>query len=71
MMYIEENFELTIPTNISFTLFKYDYIDSVIISRIFKECKRIPTGKKGVSKIAVDSFKHAILSSARLRKELQ
>ena len=70
MMYTEENFELTIPTNISFTLFKYDYIDSVIISRIQKECKRISTGKKGVYKISVDSFKQAILSSSRLRKEL-
>ncbi len=71
MMYTEENFELTIPTNISFTLYKYDYIDSVIISRIFKECKKISTGKKGVYKISVNGFKQAILSSARLRKELE
>jgi len=70
-MYTEENFELTIPTNISFTLYKYDYIDSIISSRILKECKKVSTGRKGVYKISVDGFKQAILSSRRLRAELE
>ena len=39
MMLIDSTFELGIPTHISFTLFKYDYFDSVIISRVRKECK--------------------------------
>ena len=38
MMLIDSTFELGIPTHISFTLFKYDYFDSVIISRVRKEC---------------------------------
>ncbi len=71
MMYTKENFELTIPTNISFTLHKYDYIDSIIISRVLKECKTKPTGKKGIYKISVSSFQQAIQSSPRLIKELE
>ena len=75
MMYTEENFELTIPTNISFTLHKYDYIDSIIISRVLKECKNTVStfrGKdKGIYKISVESFRQAIQTSKRLVKELE
>ena len=71
MMYTEENFELTIPTTISFILHKSDYIDSIIISRILKECKKKPTGKKGIFKISVKSFRQAIQSSPRLMTELE
>ncbi len=66
-----KDFELTIPTNISFTLYRYDYMDSIIISRVLKECKNIPTGRKGLYKISVDGFKGAIKSSKRLTKELE
>jgi len=66
-----KNFELTIPTNISFTLYRYDYIDSIIISRVLKECKNHSTGQKGAYKISVEGFKRAIESSPRLTKEVE
>jgi len=66
-----KNFELTIPTNISFTLYKYDYVDSIVISRVLKECKNHPTGQKGVYRITVEEFKKAIETSSRLRKEVE
>ena len=70
-MITRNEFELGIPTNISFTLYKYDYIDSLIISRVLKECKNHPTGQKGVYKISVEGFRRAIESSSRLTKEVE
>ena len=70
-MITRNEFELGLPTNISFTLYKYDYIDSLIISRVLKECKNHPTGQKGVYKISVEGFRRAIESSSRLTKEVE
>ncbi len=41
MMLIDNTFELGIPTHISFTLFKYDYFDSILLSRVNKEFKNL------------------------------
>ena len=40
-MLIDNKFELGIPTHIMFTLYKYDYFDSIIINRVKKECKNL------------------------------
>lgn len=38
-MILTEPFSLEIPTHIEFILFRYDYIDGILISRIRKHCK--------------------------------
>ena len=38
MMLIDKQFELEIPTHIAFTLYKNDYVDNLIISKVKKEC---------------------------------
>jgi hypothetical protein len=69
-MLINNTFELSIPTHISFTLYKFDYIDSVIISRVLKECKNWNTTDDNLYTIKVDSFKSAITESTRLKTEI-
>lgn len=69
MMLIDNTFELKIPTHISFTLYKFDYIDSIIISRVLRECKNWSTSDD-IYTIQADSFKDAILSSKRLKSEI-
>ncbi len=71
MMLIDNTFEFSIPTHISFTLYKFDYIDSIIISRVLKECKNWNTINNNLYTIKVDSFKSAISSSKRLNAEIQ
>ncbi|MCH9022900.1 MAG: hypothetical protein IID32_09050, partial [Planctomycetes bacterium] len=58
-------------TNISFTLYRYDYIDSIIISRVLKECKNYCIDRKGAYKISVQGFKRAMETSPRLKKEIE
>ena len=70
-MITKKIFELGIPTNISFTLYRYDYIDSLIISRVLKECKNISACTKGTYKIGVNDFKRALETSTRLKKEIE
>jgi hypothetical protein len=70
-MLIDNTFEFGIPTHISFTLYKFDYIDSIIISRVLKECKNWNTTNENTYTIKVDSFKSAIIGSKRLRTEIQ
>jgi len=67
---ITEKFQLTIPTHISFTLYKYDYIDSIIISRVLKECKNY-SSTSSVYKIKKEDFINSIKSSPRLRAEIK
>lgn len=69
MMLIDNTFELGIPTHINFTLFKYDYFDSVIISRVKKECKNL-SKIEGEYIVKKDSFLNAIKTSKRIRNEL-
>ena len=71
MMLIDNTFEFGIPTHISFTLYKFDYIDSIIISRVLKECKNWSTNSDNVYTIKVDSFKSALLGSSKLKAEIQ
>lgn len=69
MMLIDNTFELNIPTHIKFTLYKFDYIDGIILSRVLKECKNWST-EPGLYTIKVDSFKSAILNNKRLKTEI-
>ena len=70
MMLIDNAFELGIPNHISFTLFKYDYFDSIIISRVKKECKNV-SQIEGEYVVKKDSFMNAIKTSKRIRSEIQ
>lgn len=72
MMLIHNTFELSIPTHISFTLYKFDYIDSVIISRVKKECKNYNnTDDDGIYTVKSSSFINCLTSSPRLMREIQ
>lgn len=70
MMLIDNTFELGIPTHISFTLFKYDYFDSVIISRVKKECKNL-SKIEGEFTVKKSSFINAVKTSKRIRNEIK
>ena len=65
MMLIDNTFELGIPTHISFTLFKYDYFDSILISRVKKECKNL-SKVDGEYLVKKESFLNAIKTSKRV-----
>lgn len=71
MMLIDNTFEYGIPTHISFTLYKFDYIDSIIITRVLKECKNWNTTNDNVFTVKVDSFKAALAGSKRLNAEIK
>lgn len=70
MMLIDNTFEYGIPTHISFTLYKFDYIDSIIISRVLKECKNW-SEVDGIYTVKVDSFKDALIENKRLKTEIK
>ena len=69
MMLIDNKFELEIPTHISFTLYKNDYIDNLIISKVKKECKNEST-KNNEFIVSLEDFEAAIRTSSFLRAEL-
>lgn len=68
-MLIDNQFELGIPTHIMFTLYKYDYFDSIIINRVRKECKDL-SRIDGEITVSMDSFLSAIKTSKRVRNEI-
>ena len=70
MMLIDNQFELEIPTHISFTLYKNDYIDNLIISRVKKECRN-ESKKKNEFIVSLDDFQNAIKTSTFLKAEIQ
>ena len=70
MILIDKKFELEIPTHIAFTLYKNDYIDNLIISRVKKECKN-ESDNTSEFIVSLDQFERAIKTSAFLRAELQ
>ena len=70
MMLIDNQFELEIPTHIAFTLYKNDYIDNLIISKVKKECKNKSQNKNEFI-VSLDDFNNAIQTSAFLRAELR
>jgi len=70
MMLIDNTFELGIPTHIEFTLYKFDYIDSIIISRVLKECKHYSEDST-VYTVTVDEFKNAVKGNKKLHREIQ
>lgn len=69
-MLIDNKFELSIPTHIKFTLYKFDYIDGIIISKILRDCKNWNVNSDNLYKIKADSFKSALLNNKRLRLEI-
>lgn len=72
MMLIDSKFELGIPTHIYFTLYKFDHIDGIIISRVLKECKNWNKNQdKNVFTVTVDSFKNALKGNKRLAGEIE
>lgn len=68
-MMLTDNFQITVPTRISFVLYKHDNIDSIIISRALKECKNISVVNDEYTFHAVE-FMNAIRTSPRLRTEI-
>ena len=70
MISIDKQFELEIPTHIVFTLYKNDYIDNLIISKVKKECKN-KSDNPSEFNVPVEQFERAIKTSAFLRAELQ
>ena len=69
MMLIDNKFELEIPTHISFTLYKNDYIDGLIISRVKHECKNESNNKNEFT-LSLERFNGAIRTSSFLKAEL-
>jgi|TARA_B100000780_G_scaffold269599_1_gene228559 hypothetical protein len=70
MISIDKQFELEIPTHIAFTLYKNDYIDNLIISKVKKECRNRSENPSEFN-ISLEQFERAIKTSAFLRAELQ
>ena len=70
MILIDKQFELEIPTHILFTLYKNDYIDNLIISKVKKECRNRSENPSEFN-ISLEQFERAIKTSAFLRAELQ
>lgn len=70
-MLIDNKFELGIPTHIYFILYKFDHIDSMIISRVIKECKNWNTDTdESLFTVDVESFKSSLKGNKRLNKEI-
>ena len=69
-MLVDNRFELEIPTHIAFTLYKNDYIDNLIISKVKKECKN-ESKKKNEFIVSLEGFQGAIHKSTFLRSELK
>ena len=70
MMLVDNRFELEIPTHIAFTLYKNDYIDNLIISKVKKECKN-QSKRKNEFIVSLEGFQSAIHKSTFLRAELK
>lgn len=67
-MMLTKNIQLEIPTHIFFTLYKYDYVDGIIITRVLNECQNL-SDEDGLYTISIDEFKEVLTSSARLKAE--
>ena len=70
MMLIDKQFELEIPTHIAFTLYKNDYVDNLIISKVKKECRNESNNDTEFI-VSLDQFQSAIKTSAFLRAEMK
>jgi len=69
-MLIDNQFELEIPTHIAFTLYKNDYIDNLIISKVKKECRN-ESNNDSQFIVSLEQFQNAIATSTFLRAELK
>ena len=70
MMLIDKQFELEIPTHIAFTLYKNDYVDNLIISKVKKECINESNNNTEFI-VSLDQFQSAIKTSSFLRAEMK
>ena len=70
MMLIDNIFELEIPTHIAFTLYKNDYVDGLIISKVKKECRNESENKNEFI-VSLEGFQDAIQKSTFLKAELK
>lgn len=70
MMLIDNKFELEIPTHIAFTLYKNDYVDNLIISKVKKECRNESKNDNEFI-VSLEGFQNAIKASTFLRAELK
>ena len=70
MMLIDKQFELEIPTHIAFTLYKNDYVDNLIISKVKKECINESNNDTEFI-VSLDQFQSAIKTSSFLRAEMK
>jgi len=65
-------FELSIPSHIEFILYKFDSIDSQIISKVKRECTNFSIDKnKNHYMVTVYDFIDAINTSPRLKAEIE
>tara|TARA_R110000796_G_scaffold12985_4_gene42480 strand:- start:5458 stop:6132 length:675 start_codon:yes stop_codon:yes gene_type:complete len=71
MIVINNDFELQIPRHIKFTLYKHDYIDNLIMSRVKKECKNLSNNPNVEFELTLESFEAAMKTSAFLLAELR
>ena len=62
MMLIDNKFELEIPTHIAFTLYKNDYVDNLIISKVKKECRNESKNDNEFI-VSLEGFQNAIKAS--------
>lgn len=69
-MLISNVLDFGIPTSIRFTLYRFDYIDSIIISNVLTHCKNWNAESNDLYTVSADSFKTALLSSKRLKTEI-
>jgi hypothetical protein len=69
-MILTEPFSLNIPIHIEFTLYRYDYIDGMLISRVGKHCKNF-SDKEDPNhfKIRKSDLVRTIKASTRLNRE--
>jgi hypothetical protein len=69
-MILTEPFSLEIPTHIEFTLFRYDYIDGILISRIRKNCRNYSDKEdRNHFRIRKTDLVRTIKSSIKLNRE--
>ena len=67
-----ETFELQIPTHIEFTLYRFDSIDSQIISIVRRECTNFSIHESDDHfTVMADDFTQAVSRSKRLSREIE
>jgi len=67
-----ETFELQIPTHIEFTLYRFDSVDSQIVSVVRRECTNFSIHESDDHfTVMADDFTQAVSRSKRLSQEIE